>query len=148
MNTKIKLLSIVVIIFGVISLVIGAVFIQQGFSKEAWLVQSLEQEQVVVPGSDGVVVNSANLAQEVANTLKEHRRNIAPTYSDLMGEGRFDPTNPAHLSYAQAMNLENSLSLAITAFGVFTVLKAVGAFMVITGLALGVIGFVLRGIAR
>jgi hypothetical protein len=148
MNTKNKFLSLIVIIFGVISLAMGAVFIQQGFSKEAWLVKSLEQEQVVLPGSDGVIVNNSSLAEEAANTIKGHRRSIAPTYSDLLGGKQFDPANPTQLKYAQAMNLENSLSLAVTAFGVFTVVKAAGAFMVVTGLALGATGFALRSSAR
>ena len=45
------------------------------------------------------------------------------------------------LTYAQALNLENYLYLAVTAFGVFTVVKASGAFMIVMGLALGTTGY-------
>ncbi len=42
MNSKVRNLGLVVIFFGVIALAMGIVFVQQGFSKEAWLVQDDE----------------------------------------------------------------------------------------------------------
>jgi hypothetical protein len=80
---------------------------------------------------------------KAGDTIREHRRNIAPTYSDLLGEGRYDPTNPEQLTYAQAMNLENYLYLAVVAFGLTQAVMGRGVFMVITGLALGSAGVVL-----
>jgi glucose dehydrogenase len=47
------------------------------------------------------------------------------------------------LKYAQALNLENYLYLAVLGFGVTQIAMGAGAFMVITGIALGVTGVVL-----
>lgn len=148
MNIKVRKLSLIVILFGVIALAMGIVFVQQGFSKEAWLVQATRQEQITMPGESGVIVDSAELAEAAADVVREHRRGIAPTYGDLLGGERFNPTDPTQLSYAQAMNIENYLYLAVTAFGVFNVVKATGAFMLVMGLALGTTGYALWSTAR
>jgi hypothetical protein len=86
-------------------------------------------------------VNNAAEAQAAADTIASHRRAIAPTYQDLLGGGKFDPTNPTDLTYAQAMNLENYLYMAVAAFGLVQVALASGVFMVITGVAIGITGF-------
>ena len=148
MNVKIRNLSLVIILFGVITLTMGIVFVQQGFTKEAWLVEATKQEQIEMPGESGVIVDNAKLAEAAADVVREHRRSIAPTYGDLLGGERFNPTDTTQLSYAQAMNIENYLYLAVTAFGVFTVVKAAGAFMIVTGLALGTTGYTLWRTAR
>jgi hypothetical protein len=140
MNGKIRYLGLAVIVLGVIGLAMGIVFVQQGFAQEAWLVQAMKQEQITLPGTNTIVDNS-KLALEAGDIVREDRRQIAPTYGDLLGGGKFDPTNPKDLSYAQAMNIENYLYLAVTAFGVFTVVKTTGAFMVVAGLALGATGY-------
>ena len=148
MNNKARNSGLVVILFGVIALAMGIVFVQQGFDKEAWLVQNMRQEQIEMPDESGVVVDSAVLAQAAGDLVREHRRGIAPTYGDLLGGERFNPTDPRQLTYAQALNIENYLYLAVTAFGVFTVVKATGAFMIVMGLALGTTGYALRNMAR
>ena len=137
---RVRNLGILVIVFAVISLVMGIVFIQQGYAKEAFLVEAMSQEQITIEGVEGVI-DSAAEAQLAGDTVREHRHGIAPTYGDLLGEGRFDPTNPTQLTYAQALNLENYLYLAVASFGVFTIAKAMGGFMVIMGLALGATGY-------
>jgi hypothetical protein len=147
MNGKLRYLGLAVIVLGIIGLAMGIVFVQQGFAQEHWLVQAMKQEQITLPGTDTIVDNS-KLAQEAGDIVREDRRQIAPTYGDLLGGGRFDPTNPTELSYAQAMNIENYLYLAVTAFGVFTVVKATGAFMIVAGLALGATGYSLRRLGR
>ena len=75
---------------------------------------------------------------------------IAPSYQELLnkGTGKFDPANPTDLTYAQAMNLENYLYMAVTAFGLIQVTLASGVFMVITGLALGGTGLALYRVGR
>jgi hypothetical protein len=142
MKTKLQKLSLIVIVLGVVALAMGIVFIQQGFAKEAWLVAAMKQEQITLPGTDTIVDNS-KLAQQAGDIVRADRRQIAPTYGDLLGGKNFDPTNPEDLSYAQAMNIENYLYLAVTAFGVFTVVKVTGAFMIAMGVALGITGGVL-----
>jgi len=148
MNSKVSILGLVVIIFGIIALAMGIVFVQQGFAQENWLMQTMTQEQITMPDGSGTIVNNEATARAAGDLVREHRHLISPTYGDLLGGGNFDPTNPTQLTYAQAMNIENYLYLAVTAFGVFTVVKATGAFMIVMGLALGVTGYALWRLGR
>ena len=140
-------LAIGVSLLGLVALVMGAVFIGQGVSKNNQLVEALQVEQVTLGIEDAEledeVIDSLSEAQEAGDTIREHRRGIAPTYSDLLGEGRYDPADPKQLTYAQALNLENYLYLAVVAFGLTQSVTASGAFMVVTGIALGGTGVVL-----
>jgi len=147
MNGKLRFLGLAVIVLGIIGLAIGIVFVQQGFAQESWLEQTMNQEQITLPGTNTIVDNEAT-ALAAGDIVREDRHNISPTYGDLLGGGRFDPTNPTELSYAQAMNIENYLYLAVTAFGVFTVVKVTGAFMIVAGLALGASGYGLWRLGR
>ena len=141
MNTRIRNLGIIVMLFAVVSLAMGIVFVQQGFAKEASLVDAMEQEQITATGVEGIVDNMAK-AQLAGDTVREHRHGISPTYGELLGDGgRYDPTNTTQLSYAQALNLENYLYLAVASFGIFTVVKVIGVFMIVMGLALGTTGY-------
>jgi len=137
-----RFLSLAVILFAVVSLGVGIAFVQQGFAKEAFLTEAMQEEQITMDGVDGIVDN-ASKAQIAGDTVREHRHSIAPTYGDLLGGERFNPTKPEQLTYAQALNLENYLYLAVASFGVFTLAKASGAFMIVMGLALGATGVVL-----
>jgi len=148
MNSKVGILGLVVIVLGIIGLAMGIVFVQQGFAQEAWLAQTMASEQITMPDASGTIVDSSALAEAAGDIVREHRHSIAPTYGDLLGGENYDPTNPTQLTYAQAMNIENYLYLAVTAFGVFTVVKAAGAFMIVTGLALGATGYALWSIGR
>ena len=148
MNKKISVLGLVVIIFGIIALAMGIVFVQQGFEKESWLVRTMSSEQIAMPDGSGTIVDSSALAEAAGDLVREHRHGIAPTYGDLLGDEHFNPADPAQLTYAQAMNIENYLYLAVTAFGVFLVVKAAGAFMIVMGLALGVTGYALWSLGR
>ncbi|MCJ7523354.1 MAG: hypothetical protein MUP21_14215 [Dehalococcoidia bacterium] len=135
-------LSRIVMILAVSALVIGTVFVVQGVTKAEWMKDAMRLEVVTVGidenlAANGDVVDSGKEAQIAGDTIREHRRSIAPTYGDLLGEGRYDPTNPQHLSYAQALNMENYLYLAVLGFGVTDIVIAAGAFMIITGIALG-----------
>ena len=140
MNTKVRNLGIIIVVCAVISLAMGIVFIQQGFAKEAFLVEAMTHEQITFEGVEGVIDN-AEKAQLAGDTVREHRHGIAPTYGELLGEERFNPAEPRQLSYAQALNLENYLYLAVASFGVFTVVKVTGVFMIVMGIALGSTGF-------
>jgi len=140
MGTKVGRLGIIVIIFAITCLGVGIAFVQQGFAKEAFLVDAMEQEQITISGVDGIVDNAAK-AQQAGDLVREHRHGISPTYGDLLQGKQFDPTNTTQLSYAQALNLENYLYLAVASFGVFTVVKIVGIVMIVIGLAFGVTGY-------
>lgn len=148
MNKKVSILGLVVIIFGIIALAVGIVFVQQGFAQENWLEQTMTQEQITIPDGSGTIINNEATARAAGDLVRQHRHGIAPTYGDLLGDEHFNPTDPTQLTYAQAMNIENYLYLAVTAFGVFTVVKATGAFMIVMGLALGATGYSLWRISR
>ena len=135
----VRKLGLVVIVFAIVSLAMGIVFVQQGFAKEKFLTEAMQQEQIELDGVEGII-DTADEAQVAGDTVREHRHNIAPTYGDLLGGGRFNPAEPAQLTYAQALNLENYLYLAVASFGIFTVVKATGVFMIVMGLALGATG--------
>ena len=131
----------------------GSVFIAQAVQKDHWMAEVMRVEHVTLGLSEeqiakGEVVDTAKEAQIAGDTIREHRRNIAPTYEDLLGGGQFDPTNPKDLSYAQALNMENYLYLAVLGFGVTTVIIGTGVFMILIGIALGGTGVVLLGLAR
>jgi len=143
MNKTVRNLGLVVIIIGVMALAVGIVFIQQGFAQESWLVKAMETEQIAMPDGSGVIVDSSDLAEKAGDLVREHRHGISPTYGELLGDEHFDPTNPTQITYLQAMNIENYLYLAVTAFGVFLVVKAAGAFMILMGLGLGATGYAL-----
>ena len=143
MNSKVSILGLVVIIFGIIALAMGIVFVQQAFAQESWLVEAMKTEQIAMPDGSGVIVDSSQLAEKAGDLVREHRHGISPTYGELLGDEHFDPTNPTQITYLQAMNIENYLYLAVTAFGVFLVVKAAGAFMILMGIGLGVTGFAL-----
>jgi hypothetical protein len=146
----VKYLGIVILLLGVAAIVIGGVFITEGVMKNNLIVDRMNVEKVSLnldPNHPEVFtpINNADDAQKAADLIAEHRRSIAPTYQDLLnqGNGRFDPTNPTDLTYAQAMNLENYLYMAVTAFGLIQSTMANGAFMIIVGLAVGLVGFLI-----
>jgi hypothetical protein len=143
-----RIISLVISILGLVAIVIGAVFVFEGVSKNNLIVDRMNVEKVTLaldPNNPNQLTQLQNGtdAQKAADLIAMHRRALAPSYQDLLGSGRFDPTNPTHLTYAQAMNLENYLYMAVTAFGLIQVVMAVGAFMIVTGVALGLTGLVL-----
>ena len=136
------------LLLGVVAIVVGAVFIYQAFEKENWMKDAMRLEQVTLgltaeQIAAGELIDTAGEAQSAADTIREHRRSIAPSYQELLAGGQYDPTNPAQLSYAQALNMENYLYLAVLGFGVTTVIYGVGAFMLVVGIALVCTGVVL-----
>jgi hypothetical protein len=142
----IRNISLVVMLIGLISVVVGAVFVGLGFYRNNQLVEAMRSEQVrlnLEEGGEPQLIDSASEAQAAGDVIREHRRGIAPTYQDLLGDGRFDPTNPEHLSYAQALNMENYLYLAVMGFGLIQAVQGSGVFMILTGVAFGGIGLVL-----
>jgi len=121
--------------------VVGAVFIYQAYDKESWMQNAMRQEKVTLGLTDeqiaaGEFIDTAAEAQAAGDTIREHRRSIASSYQELLGGGQFDPSDPEQLSYAQALNMENYLYLAVLGFGVTTVIYGVGAFMLVVGAAL------------
>ena len=147
-----RYLAIVVSLLGVVGLVMGAVFIGMGVSKNNQLLEAMRVEQVTLGIEDteleGQVIDTMGEAQQAGDIIREHRRGIASTYSDLLGGERYNPEDPLQLSYTQALNLENYLYLAVVAFGLTLSVTGSGVFMVVTGIALTATGVVLFRLAR
>ena len=143
-----RYLAILVLILAVVSIGVGATFIFQAQDKATWIKEAMRTEKVTfgIPeaaAKAGDVIDTPQEAQAAADTIREHRHGIAPTYQELLGGGKYDPTNPKHLTYSQAINMENYLYLSVLGFGVTTALKGVGAFMILVGIAFGATGVVL-----
>ena len=112
MKTKVWITGIIVILIAVVSLGMGIAFLQQGFAKEAFLLDAMKGEQIQLSGVEGVI-DTPEKAQIAGDTVREHRHSIAPTYGDLLAGEKYNPTDPMQLTYAQALNLENYLYLAV-----------------------------------
>ena len=139
-------LALVVLFVGLVAIVMGAVFIGLGVAKNNQLVGAIRQEQVTLSleeGAQPTLIDNGAKAQAAGDLIREHRRGIASTYQDLLGGGKFDPTDPKQLTYAQALNMENYLYLAVVGFGLTQAVTASGVFMVIAGIAFAGTGVVL-----
>ena len=142
---SIKIIGIIVLLLGIVGLGVGGAFAGIGIAKNNQITTSLRAEQITLGISTadvakGQVVDTLAEAQKAAETLTEHRRSIAPTYNDLLAGNKFDPTNLKQLTYAQAMNLQNNMYTAVVAFGLAQSIIANGAFMIVTGIALILVG--------
>jgi hypothetical protein len=140
-----RTVSVIIIVLGLLGILFGSIFAYQGISKNDLIVERMKIEKVAValdPAVPTQVTQIANAddAQKAADIIATHRRALSPTYQDLLGSGKYDPANQKHLTYAQAMNLENYLYMGVMAFGLVQVVLAAGVFMIITGAAIGLIG--------
>ena len=149
----IRRLAILILLIGLVSIVIGAVFIGQGIAKNDYLATAMSQEKITlgIPSdkiAEGEIIDNGEEAQIAGDTVREHRHTISPTYGDLLEGKSFNPADPKQLTYAQALNLENYLYLAVLGFGLTQVVIASGIFMVITGIALGGTGLALFRLGR
>jgi hypothetical protein len=146
-------MGIVVLLLGLVSLAVGGLFVAQGVGKDHWIRDRARQEKLtfsLTPEqiAKGDLVDTSAEMKKAADTISEHRRAMAPSYQELLGDGKFDPTNPQHIKYSQAMNLENYLYMGQLGFGVTQVVLGAGVFMLVVGLAFVVTGSVLFILAR
>ncbi len=128
----------VILLLGVVTVVIGVVFIGQGIAKNNLIAEAMQVEQITYGGADDIdgVIDTATEAELMAGILREHRLDIG-VYSGL---ARDDPQRDTIL---KAMTMENSLNLAQLGYGVVTVVVVSGIFMVIMGIAISGTGLVL-----
>ena len=148
MSGRLRVSVVIIFILALISAVVGIVFLYEAYSKQNYLVDAMKQENISlsdlgIKGGPPGIIDNMEKAQIAADTVRGHRHTIAPSYGALMGGGKYDPTNPTHLLYAQALNIENYLYLAVLGFGVIQIAAATGAFMIVVAVALAVIGLVL-----
>ncbi|MFC1955197.1 hypothetical protein ACFLWZ_01450 [Chloroflexota bacterium] len=90
-----KILAVSVVFLGVTAVVLGGVILGLGLTKDAQLKEAMRFEHVSLgtesAETEGEVIDSLAEAQKAGDTIREHRRGIAPTYSDLLGEVRATP---------------------------------------------------------
>lgn len=139
-----KILAIVVIMVGVANLAIGITFVSIGAGKQAYIQDAMDKEKITLELTEeqiaaGEFVDTSAEAQAAGDLVREHRHKMG-TYSEVLGGGRFDATNPEHLTYGQALTLENYLYLAVNSFGLVLVAIAAGVSMLISGIAFILIG--------
>jgi hypothetical protein len=138
-------MALAVVLVGIIGIIIGGIFIYQGLSKENMMKEIMRSEKVTL-GIDkgniakGDLIDTMEELMLAGNTVREHRHKIAPTYGDLLGGKKYDPTNIDQLTYSQAINLENYIYLGVLSFGVTQIAQASGVFMVLMGLVLVFLG--------
>ena len=130
-----KRISFLVLIAGLIAIVCGGVFIGLGFQKAHMITEKMAEQQITYTGAGGSIngiIDTPSEAQAMSDVLAEHQASLG-IYSQL---SRDDPNRAQILD---AMTMQNSLNLAIMGYGLTDVVKASGAFMIVVGLALGVI---------
>jgi hypothetical protein len=140
-----RFLAAGVVIVGVVSLVLGIVFIVQANTTSAEIRAGLQDEKVTlglpVEGEEGYiegnVVDTTAELKAAQDILLEHLRDSYGTYGDT---GR---DSPERTSYLDGLTLMNSMYIATMGYGVTTVITAIGVFMIIVGIALGATGVLL-----
>jgi uncharacterized membrane protein YphA (DoxX/SURF4 family) len=131
--TQSKKLAILAVVVGIVSIVLGSIFIAQGFAKSNVITEAMVSENITYSGAGGTIVgiiDTPEEAQAMADILQEHRQALG-SYSQLK---RDDPNRQTILN---AMTMENSLDLAQMGYGLVQVVEASGAFMILIGLTLG-----------
>ena len=156
MVRKARLLAMLVVVLGIIGILAGGAFIGLAVQKNTQVTDMLREQQITVgltkdQISAGQVVDSPQKVQAAADTIAAHLKSISPSYNVLMASsttGKYDPTNPTDLDYAQGMNIANSLNLAVLGYGVIQETMGTGAVLIVLGLGITVAGALLIGSAR
>ncbi len=140
-----RILTWAVMVLAVVVIVCGGLAIYLGQSNANAVSDHLKSQKISLrifdenAPADAVVTNAAQ-ARAAADTISGHLQKIAPSYSDLLGGKKFDPTNPTQLTYVTGLNLEGQFNLAALAFGLTTVLTFFGAVLIAIGVVLLIIG--------
>jgi len=148
-----RFLAVAVLVIGLAGIGIGVGFVVEAQVKSNWMKQQMRAEGITLGLSadeiaKGDVVDTAAEAQKAADTIREHRHTNFGTYSEVTAGQSFNPEDPNQVKYMQALNLENYLYLAVSGFGLATVVLASGVFMIIVGIALALGGLVMFRPAR
>jgi hypothetical protein len=144
-----RLLAVAVILGGLVSLVIGIVFIVQSVSVKAEITEGLAAEgqtsQLPEEGEEGYfegnVVDTAGEAEAVVEYLLGHLHDIGET-DGTTTYANLERGSEERATYLDGFSLVTGLNLAVMGFGVAQIALAAGVVMITTGLSLGAAGFV------
>jgi hypothetical protein len=90
----------------------------------------------------GNVIDTAAEAEKAQHILHGH------LHEDYGSYGETERDSAERASYLAGTTLRNSLNLAVLGFGVTTIALGAGVFMLITGIALGGVGFGLYRLSK
>lgn len=144
-----RLLAVAVMLGGVVSLVIGIVFIAQSVSVKAMITEGLAAEgqtsQLPAEGEEGYfegnVVDTAEEAAAVAEYLLGHIHDLGES-GGTSTYGNLERGSEDRATYLDGFTLVMGLNLAVMGFGVAQIALASGVVMITTGLSLGAAGFI------
>ena len=140
-----KVLTIAIMVLAIVVIAAGGVSIWLGQTNSQAVSDRLKAQKVSLrvfdtnAPSDAIITNLSE-ARLAADTLATHLSKIAPTYSDLLGGKKFDPTNLTQLTYEMGMVLQGNMNMATIAFGLTTTLTFFGAVLIVIGVVLLIIG--------
>ena len=133
-----KLIGIGVLAIGVVVLVVGAYFIQQGFAAESEIKARLAEEAVTITIDDVTYpVDSAELATAQALVIKSHTLDKYGPWQTL------ERGSEERASLLDGLTLRNSLNMARMGLDLSLMVKAIGGVFVVIGLGLATTGAVL-----
>ena len=135
-SKTVKIVATLLILVGILSLVMGSLFISESFAKSNMITDAMYEEGITYGGGNGEiegVIDNAYEAQVMASVLKEHRLDIG-IYSELARD------DPGRETILKAMTMENSLNLAQMGYGLTDVVKYTGLFMIVIGVTISVCG--------
>jgi hypothetical protein len=140
-----SVLTFAIIVLAVAVIACGAISIGLGVTNSKSVSDHLKNQKVSLRVFDenapaDALITNASQARVAADTIAEHLTKISPSYSDLLGGKRFDPTNPTQLTYVTGMNLQGQMNLAALAFGLTTVLTFFGVVLIVIGIVLLIVG--------
>lgn len=130
-----KKIAVIVLLVGLVSIALGGFFIQTGFAKADLLHETMVKQNITYTGAGGTIsgiIDTPQEAQAMADVLQEH----SSKYGSYSAMTKDDPNRQTVLN---ALTMSSSLELAVLGFGLTDIVKATGAFMVLIGLALGLI---------
>ncbi|MFC1979160.1 hypothetical protein ACFLVP_04150 [Chloroflexota bacterium] len=138
-----------IILVGIVSVVMGIVFIATGIKSKNFITAQMQLEKATYTGqpqqllADGThldvdgtidgVVDTAYEAKLMSDTLKAHRANSG-YYTEL------DRDDPGRATILNAMTMENSLNMAQMGFGLADFALGAGVTLLIVGVGFGAIG--------
>ena len=140
---------LIVLALALSAFALGTVFVVEGVTKNMWIRDTMRVEKITLGLTQdqinkGDVVDSVSEAQQASAIIRDDRHKIAPTYSDLLAGAHFNASDTVQLTWAQAMNMENSMNLVVLGFGVAQMALGAGVFMLAVAIALVIIGLTMR----